>query len=122
MAATMLDRLDRAFSVTSRGSTLQTELRAGTTTFMTMAYILIVNLMVLSGSGLPFQSVAFGTAVSAVIGSGFVGIFGNLPFGLAPGMGLNAYFTYGVCVAKGLTPGGDDACRAHRLPSVLHPG
>ena len=50
-------------------------------------------------------AVAFSTAVTAVLASGLVGYFGNLPFGLAPGMGLNAYFTYGVCVAKGIPPG-----------------
>ena len=97
--------LDERFLVTQRGSTLLTEVRAGMTTFMTMAYILVVNPTVLAGAGLPFSAVAFATAITAVVGSGFVGLFGNLPFGLAPGMGLNAYFAYGVCVAKGIPYG-----------------
>ena len=94
--------LDEQFKITERGSTIATELRAGLTTFMTMAYILVVNPTVLSSCGLPFQAVAFATAATAVVGTAFVGVFGNLPFGLAPGMGLNAYFAFGVCIAKGL--------------------
>ncbi|KAL1499284.1 hypothetical protein AB1Y20_011493 [Prymnesium parvum] len=99
------ESLDRHFGVSARGSTLPTELRAGMTTFMTMAYILVVNPTVLSSAGLPFQPVALATALAAVLGSGFVGLAANLPFGLAPGMGLNAYFAYGVCVAKGIKYG-----------------
>lgn len=88
----------------ARGSSFATEVRAGLTTFMTMAYILVVNPTVLSGAGLPFGAVAFATAMTGITGSSIAGIFGNLPFGLAPGMGLNAYFAYGVCVAKGFPP------------------
>ena len=69
---------------------------------MTMAYILVVNPTVLSGAGLPFGAVAFATAMTGIAGSTIAGVFGNLPFGLAPGMGLNAYFAYGVCVAPAL--------------------
>jgi AGZA family xanthine/uracil permease-like MFS transporter len=96
--------LERVFCIRARGSTIATEIRAGLTTFMTMAYILVVNPTVLSGAGLPFAAVAFATAMTAIVGSTIAGAFGNLPFGLAPGMGLNAYFAYGVCVAKGFTP------------------
>ena len=101
----VLELLDRFFLVSARGSTLGTELRAGLTTFFTMGYILVVNPTVLSDAGLPFSAVAFATAATAIIGSGFVGVFGNLPFGLAPGMGLNAYFAYGVCLARGIPVG-----------------
>ena len=108
----MADFLDERFQIRSRGSTLTTEIRAGVTTFMTMAYILCVNPSVLSAAGLPFDVVAFATCCTAIVGSGIVGLFGHLPFGLAPGMGLNAYFAYGVVVAKGVS---------HRaaLPAVL---
>lgn len=104
-ATPMMDMLEATFAVRQRGSTPMTEFRAGTTTFMTMAYILVVNPTVLSAAGLPFQVVAFATAMTAIIGSGFVGLFGNLPFGLAPGMGMNAYFSFGVCVAHGVPYG-----------------
>lgn len=97
--------VERKFRVRARGSTIATEIRAGLTTFMTMAYILVVNPTVLSGAGLPFGAVAFATAMTAIVGCTIAGIFGNLPFGLAPGMGLNAYFAFGVCIAKGLPAG-----------------
>ena len=61
----------------------------------------MVNPTVLANCGLPFESVAFATAITAIAGAALAGFFGNLPVGLAPGMGLNAYFAYGVCVAKG---------------------
>lgn len=95
--------LDRVFRVTERGSSLTAEFRAGTVTFMTMAYILLVNPTILSGAGMPFESVASATALSAIVASAFVGIFANLPFALAAGMGLNAYFAYGVCVSRQLS-------------------
>ena len=97
--------VERKFRVRARGSTIATEIRAGLTTFMTIAYILVVNPTVLSGAGLPFGAVAFATAMTAIVGCTIAGIFGNLPFGLAPGMGLNAYFAFGVCIAKGLPAG-----------------
>jgi AGZA family xanthine/uracil permease-like MFS transporter len=95
--------LDARFKVTERGSTLATELRAGTVTFMTMAYILLVNPTILAGAGMPFRTVASATALSAIIGCTFIGLVANLPFCLSPGMGLNAYFAFGVCVATSMT-------------------
>jgi AGZA family xanthine/uracil permease-like MFS transporter len=95
--------LDTRFKVTERGSTLGTEFRAGTVTFMTMAYILLVNPTILSGAGMPFRPVASATALSAIIGCTFIGLAANLPFCLSPGMGLNAYFAFGVCVATSMT-------------------
>lgn len=76
------------------------KVRAGTVMFMTMAYILLVNAHILGGAGMPFSSVASATAIASIIGCTFVGLVANLPFGLMPGMGLNAYFAYGVCVAR----------------------
>ncbi|KAJ1635879.1 xanthine/uracil/vitamin C permease [Pavlovales sp. CCMP2436] len=95
--------LDVHFKVTERGSTLSGEIRAGTVTFMTMAYILLVNPTILAGAGMPFRSVASATALSAIIGCSIVGLVANLPFGLSSGMGLNAYFAFGVCVATSMT-------------------
>lgn len=95
--------LDHKFKVSERGSTIGTEFRAGTVTFMTMAYILLVNPTILAGAGMPFRPVASATALSAIIGCSIVGFIANLPFGLGPGMGLNAYFAFGVCVATSMT-------------------
>jgi AGZA family xanthine/uracil permease-like MFS transporter len=85
------------------------QVRAGLVTFVTMAYILVVNPQVLSNSDsktsghMPFASIATATALSSAIASFMVGVFGNLPFGLAPGMGLNSYFAYGVCLRLGVS-------------------
>ena len=97
--------LDRCFCVSERGSSVGTEVRAGITTFVTMAYILVVNPTIMATAGLPFKAAAFATAATAIVGSGFVSVFANLPFGLAPGMGLNAYFAYGVCIARDIPVG-----------------
>lgn len=85
-----------------------TEIRAGMVTFVTMAYIIMVNPAILGESGsrhnpMPFQDVATATTLSSVVASLSVGLLANLPFGMAPGMGLNSYFTYGVCLHLGLT-------------------
>eukprot|EP00823_Brevimastigomonas_motovehiculus_P004098 TRINITY_DN261_c0_g2_i1.p1 TRINITY_DN261_c0_g2~~TRINITY_DN261_c0_g2_i1.p1 ORF type:complete len:528 (-),score=117.00 TRINITY_DN261_c0_g2_i1:300-1883(-) len=107
---TFADQLDSFFKISERGSTIGTEIRAGAVTFITMAYILIVNPMVLSASGsketggdFEFEAISTATGISSAIASLSIGIFGNLPFGLAPGMGLNSYFTYGVCLRMGMT-------------------
>ena len=102
-------RLDEYFSVTKRGSTVTNEIRSGVVTFFTMAYILVLNAQILSLSSadptkrMPFGAVATATAVSSAIASILTGYLGNLPFGLAPGMGINSYFTYGMCLRLGLT-------------------
>lgn len=101
----LAEKFDAYFKLTERGTTIGTEFRAGTVTFMTMAYILLVNPTILSGSGMPFRPVASATAVSAIIACTFVGLVANLPFGLGPGMGLNAYFAFGVCVANNMSYG-----------------
>ena len=94
--AGMSDALDDYFGITKAGSTVETEIRAGLTTFLTMAYILFVNPSMLSLTGMPFEDALFATAVAAFVGCVVMGLWANLPFALAPGMGLNAYFTFTV--------------------------
>lgn len=89
-------RLDQFFSITERGSSLKTEINAGITTFLTMAYIIVVNPTILSDAGVPFTGALFATCVAAAVGTLLMGLLTNYPFALAPGMGINAYFAYTV--------------------------
>lgn len=84
--------MDRFFRLKEHGTNIRTEVMAGLTTFMTMAYILAVNPGILSGTGLTFESVFLATALAAGIFTIAMGLFVNFPVALAPGMGLNAYF------------------------------
>ena len=88
--------LERLFRLSASGTTVRTELLAGATTFLTMAYIAVVNPTILGEAGLPVAAVAAATCLAAGIGSILMGLFANYPLALAPGMGLNAYFTYTV--------------------------
>ena len=97
-----MEVLDKQFGVTDAGSTVETEIRAGITTFLTMAYILMVNPSMLQNSGIGFEEALFATAIAAFIGCTVMGLWANLPFALAPGMGLNAYFTFAVVGAMGI--------------------
>ena len=90
------DFLEDTFGITKAGSTVETEIRAGVTTFLTLAYILFVNPNMLALTGMPFEDALFATAVAAFVGCVIMGLWANLPFALAPGMGLNAYFTFSV--------------------------
>ncbi|MBW8880613.1 MAG: NCS2 family permease [Asticcacaulis sp.] len=92
--------LDRFFGLTANGTTVRTELVAGFTTFLTMAYIVLVNPAILSQTGMPIAAIAAATCASAAFASILMGLFANYPLALAPGMGLNAYFTFSV--VKGL--------------------
>ena len=94
--------LDRYFEISARGSTLATEIRAGITTFLTMGYILFINPQILSLAGIPEADVAIATALGAAIATIIMGVYANYPFVLAPGMGLNAYFTFGVVQGLGV--------------------
>ena len=94
--------LTRFFDLESHGTTVRTELFAGLTTFLTMAYIVVVNPMILGAAGMPVAGVAVATCLSAGIGSILMGLLSNYPLALAPGMGLNAYFTYTVVKTMGL--------------------
>lgn len=91
-----MEALDKMFGVTEAGSDVNTEIRAGGATFLTMAYILLVNPSMLSATGIPFEDALFATAVAAFVGCMVMAFWANLPFALAPGMGLNAYFAFTV--------------------------
>ena len=97
-----MEALDKQFGITEAGSTVEGEIRAGITTFLTMAYILLVNPAMLSNTGIGFDEALFATAIAAFIGCTVMGLWANLPFALAPGMGLNAYFTFGVVMGMGV--------------------
>lgn len=89
--------LDGFFGIRQSGSSIRTELVAGLTTFLAMAYIMFVNPDILSAAGMPRDSVFVATCLAAAIGSLMMGLFANYPIALAPGMGLNAYFAFEVC-------------------------
>jgi adenine/guanine/hypoxanthine permease len=96
----MIRRLERYFEFERLGTNWRTEILAGATTFATMAYIVFVNPSILSEAGMPFRAVVAATCFCAAFGSILMGAFARYPIALAPGMGLNAYFTYSV--VKGL--------------------
>jgi adenine/guanine/hypoxanthine permease len=94
----MLKQLERYFEFTHLGTNWRTEILAGVTTFLTMAYIVLVNPAILAAAGIPLPAVTAATCLSAAFGSILMGIVARYPIALAPGMGLNAYFTYTVCL------------------------
>lgn len=94
---------DRFFRVSERGSTVKTELLAGLTTFLTMAYILAVNPAIMANAGMPFAGAFLATALAAGFTCIFMGMYANYPVALASGMGLNAFFTYTVVLGYGLS-------------------
>lgn len=95
--------LEKWFKLSENKTTVKTEILAGITTFMTMAYILAVNPSMLGlVDGMSPEAVFLATAIASAIGSFLMAIFANYPFALAPGMGLNAYFTYTVCMGMGV--------------------
>jgi len=91
------------FKIEERGSTLKTELLAGLTTFLAMAYILPVNSSMLGQTGMPVAGVFFATVMASMIAAIIMGWIANYPVALAPGMGINAFFTYTVVFAYGLS-------------------
>ena len=93
--------LDKYFKLSERGTNVRTEMLAGTVTFMTMAYILVVNPSILSDSGMSFEKVFSATAIISAAATLVMGLLANLPFALSAGMGLNAFFTYTVCLGLG---------------------
>ena len=95
--------LERFFKLKEHGTTISTEVLAGFTTFMTLAYILIVNPLTLKDAGMDFGAVFTATALSAIVGTLIMALYANLPFVLAPGMGLNAFFAYTVVLTMGYT-------------------
>ena len=94
--------LERLFKLHAKGTTVKTEILAGLTTYVAMAYIIFVNPNILSDAGIPKEAAIAATIWSAVIGSTVMGLWANFPIALAPGMGLNAFFAYYVCGVLGL--------------------
>lgn len=94
--------LERRFALTERGTSTRTEVLAGFTTFLTMAYIVLVNPAILGQAGMPVAAVAAATCFAAAFGSILMGLVANTPLALAPGMGLNAYFSFTVVQQMGI--------------------
>jgi AGZA family xanthine/uracil permease-like MFS transporter len=94
--------LDRIFHLTERGTSVRTELIAGLTTFLAMGYIVVVNPSILGQAGMPVAAVAVATCLIASLASIMMGLYANLPLAMAPGMGLNAYFTFTVVKGMGV--------------------
>jgi AGZA family xanthine/uracil permease-like MFS transporter len=94
---------EKQFQLKENNTSVRTEVIAGITTFMTMAYILFVNPSILSETGMPFEAVMIATGASAIVATLLMAFLANYPFALAPGMGLNAYFTYSVVFGMGYT-------------------
>ena len=88
--------LEKYFRLQENGTDVRTELLAGLTTFLTMAYIIFVNPAILGDAGMPKDAVFVATCLAAALGTLIMGLYANYPMALAPGMGLNAYFAYTV--------------------------
>ena len=93
--------LEKLFDLKGHDTNVKTEVLAGITTFMTMAYILAVNTNIVSATGMPASGVLIATALSAAFATLLMALLANYPFALAPGMGLNAYFTYSIVIKQG---------------------
>ena len=94
--------IERLFKLSENHTTFRTEVLAGITTFLTMCYIIIVNPLILAETGMDHGAVFVATCLAAAIGCLVMGMIANYPIALAPGMGLNAYFTYSVCLGMGV--------------------
>ena len=94
--------LQRLFHLDENHTTVRRELLGGLTTFMTMAYVVVVNPRILAEAGMPVEGVLFATCVSAAIATLIMGVWANYPIALAPGMSLNAYFTYSIVIGRGI--------------------
>ena len=90
--------IDRYFKLAENGTSVKQEMLGGLTTFVTMAYIIVVNPQILAQAGMPPEGVVFATCISAAAATLVMGLYANYPIALAPGMSLNAYFTYAVCL------------------------
>ncbi len=90
--------IERYFRLAENHTTVRQEMLGGLTTFLTMAYIVVVNPQILAQAGMPVEGVVFATCLSAAVATLVMGLFANYPIALAPGMSLNAYFTYSVCL------------------------
>ena len=101
-APSMSGRLERRFELAARGTNVRREILAGVTTFLTMAYIILVNPAILGQAGMPVAAVAAATCLAAGLASILMGLVANTPLALAPGMGLNAYFSFTVVQGMGV--------------------
>jgi AGZA family xanthine/uracil permease-like MFS transporter len=97
-----MEFLEKFFKLKENGTDVRTELLAGLTTFLTMAYIIFVNPSILGDAGMPKDAVFVATCLAAAIGTLIMGLYANYPIALAPGMGLNAYFAYAVVIGMGI--------------------
>lgn len=95
--------LEKYFQLSAHGTNVRTEVLAGLTTFLTMAYIIFVNPDILSAAGMPKDAVFVATCLAAALGTAIMGLYANYPIALAPGMGLNAYFAFAVVGGMGFT-------------------
>ena len=93
--------MDKFFKLKESGTTVSREIMAGVTTFFAMSYILFVNPSILSQTGMPYQAVFLATIIASIIGTLIMGLFANVPYAQAPGMGLNAFFTFTVVFGLG---------------------
>ena len=98
----MLNKIAQYFEFDKHKTDFKIETLAGITTFMTMAYIIFVNPQILSITGMDFGAVMVATCIASAIATLVMGVYAKYPFALAPGMGLNAYFTYGICLGMGV--------------------
>ena len=94
--------LERLFKLTENQTTVRRELLGGLTTFVTMAYIIVVNPRILAEAGMPLEGVLFATCLSSAVATLVMGLWANYPIALAPGMSLNAYFTYSIVIGRGV--------------------
>ena len=95
--------MERLFKLKENGTRVSTEIMAGLTTFFTMAYIIVVNPGILSQAGMEWGAVFLATIIASIIGTLVMGLFANVPYAQAPGMGLNAFFVYTVCFGLNFT-------------------
>ena len=93
--------MDKFFKIKESGTNIRTEIMAGVTTFFTMAYIMFVNPNILAAAGMSWAGVFVATIIATVVGTLIMGLVANVPYAVAPGMGLNAFFTYTVCFGLG---------------------
>ncbi|MGB8456685.1 MAG: NCS2 family permease, partial [Candidatus Acidiferrum sp.] len=97
-----MELLQSVFHLEENQTTVRRELLAGLTTFMTMSYVVVVNPQILSEAGMPVDGVLFATCISSAVATLIMGIWANYPIALAPGMSLNAYFTYSIVLGRGV--------------------
>lgn len=95
--------MERFFKLKENGTKVSTEIMAGLTTFFAMSYIIFVNPAMLSQTGMPWGAVFLATVIASAVGTLIMGLFANVPYAQAPGMGLNAFFTFTVCFGLGFT-------------------